>query len=151
MKLGACGLWLAIVGLMGTLQGCSSTVTAPHGVKASRPQAQPGPASSLSHAQQLRLNKLQGSYRHWQGTPYRYGGDSHRGIDCSAFVQQVYRRAFHVSLPRTTLGQVKRGVEINRWQLQVGDLVFFRISRGVRHVGIYMGQGRFISSASSRG
>ncbi|MEL6612775.1 MAG: NlpC/P60 family protein [Bacteroidota bacterium] len=86
----------------------------------------------------------------WIGIPYRWGGTTRRGIDCSAFVQQLMRATFDLELPRTTATQVHRGERISRDELIPGDLVFFR-RRGVRHVGVYMGDGDFIHASSSRG
>ena len=86
----------------------------------------------------------------WLGTPYRWGGTTRRGIDCSAFVQKLVRATFEIELPRTTATQVHRGVRISRVELRPGDLVFFR-RRGVRHVGVYLGGGEFIHASSSRG
>jgi uncharacterized membrane protein YbaN (DUF454 family) len=82
------------------------------------------------------------------GTPYRFGGESLRGIDCGAFVQQVFR-AFGVSLPRTAAGQYEMGCDVAREELRPGDLLFFRDTyrRGISHVGIFIGQSRFIHAA----
>ena len=86
----------------------------------------------------------------WLGTPYRWGGTTRRGIDCSAFVQQLMEATFELELPRTTATQVHRGERVKREDLIPGDLVFFR-RRGVRHVGVYLGAGDFIHASSSRG
>ena len=93
---------------------------------------------------------LRAAGRPWIGTPYRWGGDSRRGIDCSAFVRQYMRDNLGVELPRATLGQQYEGVSIDRHDLLPGDLVFFR-RRSVRHVGVYLGEGEFIHASSSRG
>lgn len=86
----------------------------------------------------------------WLGTPYRWGGDSRRGIDCSAFVRRIYRRAFDVELTRTTATQVQQGHYIRKNELKAGDLVFFRRGR-TRHVGIYIRDGDFVHASSSGG
>ena len=88
--------------------------------------------------------------QNWLGIPYRWGGTTRRGIDCSAFVQQFVRKTFEVDLPRTTATQVHRGVRVDRADRLAGDLVFFR-RRGTRHVGVYIGGGEFIHASSSRG
>lgn len=88
--------------------------------------------------------------RPWLGTPYRWGGDSRRGIDCSAFVRAFMRDNLGVDLPRATAGQQFEGVSVRREDLLPGDLVFFR-RRSVRHVGVYLGDGEFIHASSSRG
>ncbi|QEM81103.1 NlpC/P60 family protein [Halomonas binhaiensis] len=86
----------------------------------------------------------------WAGTPYRLGGTSFSGIDCSALVQNIFNEAFQVDLPRTTGSQINTGIPIGRTELSPGDLVFFR-PPGSRHVGIYVGDGRFLHASSSRG
>ncbi|MHC9538965.1 MAG: C40 family peptidase [Vulcanimicrobiota bacterium] len=78
----------------------------------------------------------------WLGTPYVYGGTSRSGVDCSGFVQNVFK-AKGINLPRVTTDQVKQGKEVSRNQLQPGDLVFFH-NNG--HVGIYIGNGQYIHS-----
>ncbi|MCM2265504.1 MAG: LysM peptidoglycan-binding domain-containing protein [Desulfuromonadales bacterium] len=80
--------------------------------------------------------------------PYRFGGNSRRGIDCSAFVQQVFRE-MDVQLPRSAREQFRFGEEIERDQLQKGDLIFFRTyARFPSHVGIYLGEGKMIHASS---
>lgn len=86
----------------------------------------------------------------WFGIPYRWGGTTRRGIDCSAFVQQFVRQNLGIELPRTTADQQYEGVAIDREDLLPGDLVFFR-RRGVRHVGVYLSGGEFIHASSSEG
>lgn len=84
------------------------------------------------------------------GTPYRYGGSSPGGFDCSGFVYYVFGQ-FGISLPRTAADQFQNGIPVNRDELLAGDLVFFSCySRGIDHVGIYVGDGRFIHSSSPR-
>ncbi|GHE20053.1 glycoside hydrolase [Halomonas urumqiensis] len=87
----------------------------------------------------------------WAGTPYRLGGTTRRGIDCSALVQQIFSDTFLVDLPRTTGDQVLAGDQVAREELKPGDLVFFRPPGVYRHVGIYVGDGRFFHASTSRG
>ena len=84
------------------------------------------------------------------GTRYQFGGNSpDEGFDCSGLVYYSYLQA-GISLPRTTLGQLKRTQPIARRNLRQGDLIFFRIYRSrVSHVGIYLGNNRFIHAPSS--
>lgn len=93
---------------------------------------------------------LRDEERRWRGTPYRYGGSSRQGIDCSAFVQAVYRDAFGLDLPRSTTDQVTVGRPVSSDALQPGDLLFFRLPRS-QHVGIYLGRGEFAHAATSQG
>ena len=87
----------------------------------------------------------------WMGTPYRFGGVSRKGIDCSGLVMQMYNKLFDIRLPRSTRKQARVGVAVNRGQWRPGDLVFFRPPQRARHVGIYLGGGEFVHTSSSRG
>ncbi|MBI5847862.1 MAG: LysM peptidoglycan-binding domain-containing protein [Nitrospirae bacterium] len=82
--------------------------------------------------------------------PYKFGGNTILGIDCSSYVKKVYG-LMGVNLPRTAREQFKEGAEIEKEELSVGDLVFFRTYASFpSHVGIYLGNNLFIH-ASSRG
>jgi peptidoglycan DL-endopeptidase LytE len=81
------------------------------------------------------------------GVRYRLGGNSKRGIDCSALVQKVYR-SFNVNLPRVARDQSEIGVEVDLDKLAKGDLVFFNTNRSFGHVGIYIGNNKFIHASS---
>lgn len=95
--------------------------------------------------------RLRDEVARWRGTPYRLGGSSTSGIDCSAFVQRVYDAVFAVGLPRTTRSQVRVGRSVDLDELQPGDLVFFRPPSSPRHVGIYLSGGRFAHASTSEG
>ena len=90
-------------------------------------------------------------HQRWAGTPYRIGGTTDRGIDCSALVRNVFRDTFDVELPRSTQDQVHEGRPIDRQELQAGDLVFFRPPGRYNHVGIYVGNGYFLHASTSKG
>lgn len=88
------------------------------------------------------------------GTPYRSAGaDPRVGFDCSGFVVFVYRDALGVKLPRSTGEQFAlRTLTPRRGSLRTGDLVFFDTGgRGVSHVGIYVGEGRFVHAPNHGG
>ncbi|MFH1755975.1 MAG: C40 family peptidase, partial [Candidatus Latescibacterota bacterium] len=87
--------------------------------------------------------------RSYLGTPYRSGGSSRTGVDCSGFVAAVYRQ-FDIPLPRTSLNQATTGLQVSRSELQPADLIFFKTSRRklVSHVGIYVGRGKFIHAST---
>lgn len=84
------------------------------------------------------------------GTPYRYGGSSPGGFDCSGFVKYVFSQHGY-NLNRTAAAQYGQGTEISKSDLQLGDLVFFKCSSSsIDHVGIYIGNNEFIHSSSPR-
>jgi len=93
--------------------------------------------------------------RSFVGAPYKYGGESVRGLDCSAFVKKMYA-IFEVDLPRCAREQYYAGTRVDKNSLTTGDLVFFRAKPAAcypSHVGIYLGGDTFIhaSSLPSRG
>lgn len=77
------------------------------------------------------------------GAPYLWGGTTPSGFDCSGLVQYVYAH-FGVKIKRTTYEQIRDGVEVERNKLQPGDLVFFGTKADPHHVGMYIGEGRYI-------
>ena len=85
------------------------------------------------------------------GSPYRWGGTSPAGFDCTGFVMWVYSQ-FGVSLPHNEAGQLASGVQVGSDELQPGDvLVFAKTYRsGLSHVGIYVGDGQFVHAADER-
>ena len=84
------------------------------------------------------------------GTPYRWGGSSDSGFDCSGMVQYVYKNAIGISLPRSSRDMAAASRTIRTQDLQTGDLVFFNTSgRGVSHVGLYIGNGQFLHAPHS--
>lgn len=89
----------------------------------------------------------------WHGAPYRYGGLSRGGIDCSGFVFRTFRDRFGVILPRTTEEQTEIGTKVSRKELLPGDLVFFKTGAGENglHVGIYDSGDEFIHASTSQG
>lgn len=87
----------------------------------------------------------------WIGVRYRFGGqDEEKGFDCAGLVRRAFSSV--VDLPRTAASQFREGFLVSREELKPGDLVFFKntYKRGISHVGIYVGDGRFVHAASSR-
>ena len=85
------------------------------------------------------------------GVDYRYGGNSPvTGFDCSGLVAHVYREAWGIRLPHSTQAQSQAGVAVSLAELQAGDLVFYDTQkRPYSHVGIYMGDGKFVHAPKS--
>lgn len=87
----------------------------------------------------------------YKGTPYKFGGTTPKGFDCSAYVQYVFAK-HKASLPRAADVQVQEGIFLLKKQLKPGDLVFFSTYEpGASHVGIYAGKGMFWNASTSRG
>jgi lipoprotein Spr len=87
-------------------------------------------------------------------TPYQYGGNSKKGIDCSAFTQTVFKKSLSYNLNRSARDQYKQGQSVsNMDDLQFGDLIFFNTQANVRpgHVGIYIGDNLFAHASTKKG
>ena len=110
------------------------------------------PASSQSSSKRTaalsrrEADELIGNAMGLLGVSYRFGGTSvSSGFDCSGFMQHIFRKTMQINLPRTSAEQAKMGVAVSRSELQPGDMVFFSTSRGrISHVGLYIGNNRFI-------
>lgn len=104
------------------------------------------PAPAAEKSQELLLYALS-----LNGTAYKYGGRSaDSGFDCSGFVAHVFRQAAGLALPHNTRAISQSGAQIAKTELQPGDLVFFNtLRRAFSHVGIYLGDNRFIHASSS--
>jgi cell wall-associated NlpC family hydrolase len=86
------------------------------------------------------------------GTPYRHGGMTKQGIDCSGFTAQVYNDAVQLHLPRSTAEQFEAGTEVEKEHLRFGDLVFFNTTGHVpSHVGIYIEDDLFAHASVTAG
>jgi cell wall-associated NlpC family hydrolase len=103
--------------------------------------------------EELNNPKLLSFMDYWYGAPYRYGGISRDGIDCSAFAFLLMSSVYGVtSLPRTSKEQYDASRHIRRDELQEGDLVFFHTlgrRKAVTHVGVYLRHNRFIHASVS--
>ena len=94
---------------------------------------------------------LSKEYSKWDGVPYKYGGTSLRGVDCSSLMQIIYKNAFGLKIPRTTANQAKIGHQVNKSTSREGDLVFFKTGYKTRHSGILIDKGNFIHSSTKYG
>lgn len=120
------------------LAGCSSHRAPP-----------PNPRLADSITVVANLNE---QLRSWRGAPYRYGGMTPRGVDCSGFVVRTFRDKFALQLPRETREQAEIGTRIDKRDLLPGDLVFFKTGSGESglHVGIYDTDNQFIHASTSQ-
>lgn len=94
---------------------------------------------------------LNRQYKEWRGVKYKFGGNSKRGIDCSAFVQKTFKDRLNINIPRTTALQSKVGKDISIQELEMGDLIFFKTGFNTRHVGIYLEGGKFLHASTKKG
>lgn len=101
--------------------------------------------------EKLTNTSLYKSIDEWFGTRYRYGGTTHKGIDCSAFMQKVAQLAFGWALPRTAREQYAAMEPISKDEIHEGDFVFFNTHGGVSHVGMCLQNNKFVHSSTSSG
>ena len=88
----------------------------------------------------------------WYGAPYHFGGSSKTGIDCSAFTGYLMTSVFGIGLPRMAKDQYNVCERIQKQDLEEGDLVFFHTTRkGISHVGIYLGNNKFVHASVNNG
>ncbi len=112
------------------------------------------PDRSYLTDQNITCNNIISAAQPWLGTPYKYGGSDYSGVDCSGFVQSIYQQVFNKDLPRTVQQMYEEGRFVRGAGLKCADLVFFNNVRGrggMDHVGIYIGNNRFIHSSTSNG
>jgi cell wall-associated NlpC family hydrolase len=129
-------LWLAAFVLASAISGCSHTGRDRGGAHIS--SSDPGEEDLARYVAKL--------VRPWIGAPYKRGGTSLHGTDCSGFTKAVLSQGFGVELPRRSRDQALVGESVTIDQLRPGDLVFFdlRADRyGIDHVGLYTGGGLF--------
>lgn len=89
----------------------------------------------------------------WYGTPYKFGGTSEKGVDCSGFTNILYKEIYNIQLPRTSkdiADNVKRKFTKD---LKEGDLVFFSFGKSgtINHVGVYLHNNKFVHASTSKG
>jgi cell wall-associated NlpC family hydrolase len=88
----------------------------------------------------------------WYGTPYRYGGFSKDGVDCSGFTQALMSNMYQLNLPRISAEQYNQSKRISKKELKEGDLVFFKTNgSSISHVGVYLRNNKFVHASTSSG
>ncbi|MFP3919309.1 C40 family peptidase [Lysinibacillus telephonicus] len=111
-----------------------------------------GDASAAEVKEDFTSTELRETAKQYLGTPYKSAGTTASGFDCSGFVLKVFKDLGVSSLPRTSASMYTVGESVSQNELIPGDLVFFNTSgRGVSHVGIYYGDGKFIHASTSQG
>lgn len=131
-------------------------------VQAEKPKSKPNKPVTKKHVNLVAANaktkekinllaQIETQYQEWKNTPYRYGGLSRKGVDCSGLVMLFFRDQMNIALPRTTREQVKRGKKIAKGHYKAGDLVFFKTGRNQSHVGIYYKNNMFLHASYSKG
>lgn len=146
--------WLRIVliFLPLVLVGCSGSSESTESGRRSRGRGgeltRPALPENISAGRRAVVNE---SYR-WLGVPYRYAGNTPRGVDCSGLVGAIFRK-FRLTLPRRASELFQKGRGVSRGALQPADLVFFSNTAGpgISHVGIYVGEDRFVHSSTRAG
>src|SRR5690554_6358808 len=137
---------LVILALMLLMAGCASSPDV-----AERQRAPVVVYGAPVAQDDIRVRRLQQVYDRYEGTPYRYGGTTARGFDCSGFIGQAFQEAFGMELPRTTTALLNQGTPISPRELEPGDLVFFEIRGKEQHAGIFIGGDDFIHASTSVG
>ena len=135
---------LLSLSLLFFLTGCSTKGVNPPSKTKQKPSYKPTKNNWITTA-------LYQEYEKWYKTPYKYGGETLKGVDCSSFIQSVYYDAFKIKLPRTTKEQVKKGYFVKRAYVKEGDLLFFKTSYNTRHTGILLEKDKFIHTSTKYG
>lgn len=107
-------------------------------------------ASVPSYSSEIQ-NVLLSHYSSWAGTKHRLGGTGENGVDCSSFIQTLFQDKFQLELPRSSREQMTMGDRVDFADLQSGDLLFFRTGPTRRHVGVYVGNNKFMHVSTRAG
>lgn len=146
--------WVSMATAALLLAACSS---APHRrestFKASHSELTDLPARAPSAATAQVANDVLFRAMALVGTPYKWGGNTpETGFDCSGLVDYIYRNAANIALPHSSQAMAEMGQKVKHMtELASGDLVFFGSRHGISHVGVYVGQGRFVHAPNSGG
>lgn len=142
--------WLYIFSLAAILASCSAKKQAISSIDEPRRIT----SEEVIKSSDKEIDRLISEARKWIGTPYVYGGNSRSGTDCSGLIMELFKNVFNIKLPRSAAMQHQFAQEIERGDLNSGDLVFFCTGKSksrVNHVGLYIGKNKMIHASSSRG
>jgi len=106
---------------------------------------------NMSRSDRALRSKLDDAHDDWKGTRYLLGGTNSRGIDCSAFMQKVFKDYLGITLPRTTREQILLGSSVRKRNIKIGDMVFFKTGRDTFHVGVMINGEQFLHASTSNG
>ena len=143
-------LLLLVLTALLLLSGCSSKKVSNPSYKVKKTTSQITTSKKKQTGNWINI-ALSKEYPKWNGVPYKYGGSSRKGIDCSSLMQVLYKDAFGLKIPRTTKNQAKIGYQIKKISSREGDLVFFKTSWNTRHSGIILEKDKFIHSSTKYG
>lgn len=144
------GLNWIIFAIIGTIiVGCHSNVRFSNTKQKARTKQYNEQVNTYETVTDRRKTIINEAHR-WIGTKYVYGGYSRKGVDCSGLTKICYSKA-GINIPRTAAQQYKKSKRVTEATRKPGDLVFFRNSKKISHVGIYIGDGKFIHASSSKG
>lgn len=144
--------YLAAVLLLASCHSSRKAAVPPASVQP--PLTQQGTGKSADEVARTGSNALVSEALAWLGTPYRYGGATREGTDCSGMVMAVYEKVAGLKLPRNSAKQQEYCRPVSPEEAAEGDLVFFTTSKNrgrVNHVGLYIGGGSFVHASTSRG
>jgi len=145
----------SLLGASFLLTGCQTTSRAPAPSRTAAPAAKKEvtPLPSTPSRRTISPVAWKTEAERWIGVKYRKGGQDRTGIDCSGLTARMYQTVAGVNLPRTTKDQAASGNLVSRTDLRPGDLVFFITlkDRIVDHVGIYLGDTKFVHASASKG
>lgn len=147
---------LGLLGSMFILSSCSSSKKVLYNPKeVSELSYKLGIDISNTNKEDDKYIPLYAEVSQWLGVPYRYGGITKKGVDCSGLAYQVYKKVYRKDLPRSTSELAKKNIKnVSKEKLNPGDLVFFATTgnkKKISHVGIYLKDGYFIHASSRRG
>lgn len=146
MKICRVILWLALLLGLASCHSSKKTARVPYADDIYANVQMGGNASETTP-----IDRLLAEAYSWKGTPYKSGGHSRKGTDCSGYTMEVYRTALGVELPRNSAKQFDACDKVKKSKIQPGDLLFFHPSKKgkISHVGIYVGDNKMLHASSS--